>query len=175
MLESKRSVLMSFFHDLHDRVVGLRSEIEALGCDLGFTAGGPAPSLPRLDPEGLMKARDSMARCQRIATVLSLESARLTAGSEDMAEREQRADITQIAPDSSGRIHELLARFHAGLGDLVALLQHIEDASAAARDGIHLESGRDHWVHLLEGLDALERRLGEVEEPSGQDGRRADT
>jgi hypothetical protein len=151
-LQTRREQLMAFFRDLHERAAGLRLEVESLGKDLGFKVAGDLPPPTPLDPAAIEKARSAVGRCDRIATVLSLESRRVVPIS------------GSPAGGGSARVQDLLGRVRAGLDDLGASLAEIESASAVVGNGIHFDAGRAHWVRLLEGLDALDRRLGEVDD-----------
>jgi hypothetical protein len=185
-LQGKRVQLLSFFHELRERVLSLRDEVSGLGQALGFRVPGqddpaspalepdPAPSFIELaedEPGGTVpgpermpgdrmeEVRASVQRVRQVGTVLVLEASR--AGGE------------------AERLWPLVERFRAGLGNLEETLD-LMVSSPAAPVGIGPKatpaaaeiveparaepSGEGRWLHLLEGLDILERLLGEVED-----------
>lgn len=173
-LEGKRIQLLSFFHELKERVAELRKEYSDLGGALGFQlpraddAGEAAavtpeerkalegsgaelePALPESPPGSGAQTLDALVKVRHLATVLTLEAARLGGSIE--------------------RVQALQARFESGLGDLegTLVLPHRSNGSAElarAEEAKRLRRvSEETWSRLVQGLATLERLLGEVEE-----------
>lgn len=193
-LAGKRHHLLAFFADLRERVGRLREELVATGTAAGLVAdatsiagpAGPAASeeaaeseepaaseqraaVPAL-AERLLPVSHSVERLRQIGTVLALEAAR-------------------VGGSPGRRASELLDRFHGGLAELEELLrtdlldpagrdngdreaaeraaaearEQAEEAAKAAR-AAEQATACARWLALIEGLEALERRLAEAEE-----------
>jgi len=191
-LAGKRHHLLAFFADLRERVQRLREELVATGAAAGLVTDAPSveaspaleeeragaaasatPAGPADEPapaERLLPVSHSVERLRQIGTVLALEAAR-------------------VGGSPGKRASELLERFHGGLAELEELLgqglldpagrnngdreaaervagnarARAEDLSAA-ECAAEREAVRVRWAGLIEGLEALERRLAEAEE-----------
>lgn len=152
-VQGKRSHLLAFFRDLHERVGRVRLELEQLSPCLDLEGERKEPG------EGVAAAAvevgAALERLRQLGTVLALESAR--AGGQP-----------------ARRAADMLDRFHAGLGELEANIaapppavhangnpRAVEPVGGAASDRVEL---RERWRLLLEGIGSIERRLEEVEE-----------
>ncbi len=177
-LDAKRLQLVGFFRELRERVRVLRDELAALGTVAGLdgtvepTAAAPETAVLPGEPGGSeddgphgpdeLSIHAPLEALRQLGTVLVLESARLGGVSHE-------------------RAGDLFRRFETGLEDLEAVVEAIgdgrsarhdvppdvtdEDRGAAAAAGAEAaESLRRRWQAVLEDIDTLERRLGEVEQ-----------
>lgn len=152
-VQAKRSHLLSFFRDLHERVGRLRLEMEQLGAALGMEDG--ALETGAVAGAAAVGVGASLEHLRRLGTVLALESAR--AGGRP-----------------AQRAAEMLDRFHTGLGELEAVLKVLPpgagDCVERREEQIRLPAPADHaelrerWRLVLDGIQSVERRLEEVEE-----------
>jgi len=173
-LEAKRLQLLGFFGELRERVRAVRAEVEA------FPPEDESPDRPAAvseepaavrNGEALEQAKASVERLRQLGTVLVLEAGRSGASEGD-------------------HVNDLLGRFRGGLDDLEAWLRNLGASGAgnggsppsgegteqvSPEEGVAFAAGpddesspqpADRQARLraaLEGLEALERRLGEVE------------
>ena len=181
-LAAKRVHLLEFFADLRERTRRLRGELTALGQAAGLDRP-PVEVDATVSADTLAPVSTSIERLRQIGTVFALEAARsgggpgrrasellerFQGGLTDLEEFLRSVALHPAGSDNGGRPREPVT---SDLDDAVASAA-LGRADPAASDGIPAVAGsgsgpdqsRAAWLRLVEGMEALERRLAEAEE-----------
>lgn len=188
-IQRNRSQLVSFFSDLRDRVQAVKAEVNSLAEIPVIAPGGRVEQaaisrgnphfpgqLPESDPSRMISGQlsetetavnASIERLRRLGTVLTLDAGASVRADGSRVGRHLESYLTELADLERAQV--ALTAALRGEADRVAASAAAEAAHAAAEatsmDNRLLNNEiKDRLRRLLDSLESLDRRLGEVED-----------